>query len=99
VLISFVFSVYPGGIHWPILRWSDKLDHGVVFMTAGFLLRMGWNLSYVSAFGLLAFYGVFIEFVQIFTAGHTADWLDFAADISGLLFGLFLTYFARKRCG
>jgi hypothetical protein len=97
VLVSFIFSVYPGGVHWPILRWSDKLDHTIVFMVSGFLLRLGWHLSWLKTFGLLMFYGALIELSQLFTVGHTADWMDFVADVVGLVLGLALTAFVKKR--
>jgi len=99
IAVSFGISVYPGDPHIPLLEYSDKLDHAFIFFVSAVLLKLGWGIRTLYVVGLLLFYGALIEGVQFFIPiHHTADWRDFAADIAGMVPGLFVGNILLKWC-
>lgn len=98
IAVSFALSVYPEDPHLPLLGYSDKLDHAVIFFLSAVFFKVGWNIRTVWLIGLLLFYGALIEGVQIFLPSHTSDWKDFLADIVGMIPGIFVGEWIRKGC-
>ena len=80
----------------PQLHWSDKASHVFAFMVLGFLLRLGYRVSYWQSLLWLIAYGVFIEFSQYFTPDRSAELADIGADMIGSLVGLKLHKYLRK---
>jgi VanZ family protein len=93
---SYVLSVLPGEIVAPLFHWSDKLNHAGAFLVLGFLLRMGWRMSYWKALALLVAYGGFIEISQMFAIHRNAEWGDLGADTIGVFLGLKIYKYVRR---
>jgi hypothetical protein len=74
----------------PTVFASDKLNHMLAFATLSVLARVLWpRLSFSVLFALLAAFGGMIEVLQWSLGfGRDADWMDFAADVLAILFGL-----------
>ena len=68
---------------------SDKLEHIAAFLTLAMLSRLAWpTLSRWLPGGLLALYGLGIEYVQSMDfVGRTASVADFVADLIGIVLG------------
>jgi VanZ family protein len=84
----FAFTPHPPELP---LSPGDKLQHFTAFtcLTGCCLLgfQAGWRGAALSALGMLAF-GGFIEIVQSFIPGRSAEWLDLGADSVGIAIGL-----------
>jgi len=85
---SYILSVLPGDVVAPLFAWSDKLNHAAAFLVLSFLMRMGWKIDYFKVVALLIFYGVFIEFSQLFAVNRSAEFEDIIADTVGIFIGL-----------
>ena len=80
----------------PQFHWSDKANHVFAFVVLGFLLRLGFRISYWQSLLWLIAYGVFVEFSQYFTPDRSAELADIGADIIGSFTGLKLYKYLRK---
>ena len=80
----------------PQFHWSDKANHVFAFVVLGFLLRLGFRISYWQSLLLLVGYGTFIEISQYFTPDRSAELADIGADTIGSLVGLKLHKYLRK---
>jgi VanZ family protein len=98
IVVSFSVAVYPKDLNVALLDYSDKLDHAVVFFVSALLLKLGWNAKTLHVVVLLLFYGLLMEFIQMFLPVHTADWRDFIADIVGLAIGVMVGTVVQRRC-
>jgi VanZ family protein len=98
IAVSFGIAIYPKNLNIILLNYSDKLDHAVIFFLSAFFLKLGWNVQTVRIIVVLLFYGLLMEFVQIFLPAHTADWKDFIADIVGLVPGIMVGIVAQRKC-
>lgn len=88
------------GTHWPMppsmgFNVSDKLQHALGYAGLGFWLlasgRLWWQRGVRVALLVLAVgaaYGVLDELTQMLVPNRSADVLDWAADIVGLLLGI-----------
>ncbi len=83
LVFIYVLSVVPVEALPPT---NDKLNHIAAF----FYLSVvgGVCLNRLKLFLLLFFYGIFIEFTQLFVPGRYCDWRDVVADVAGILLGL-----------
>jgi hypothetical protein len=63
----------------------DKMAHFGIFAVLAALLWKGFKLSILTAFVLLGSYGGAIELLQHNFTRRTGDWLDFLADIGGVV--------------
>jgi hypothetical protein len=98
-LLRILFWALPGAVlvvallpasEAPTVFASDKLNHMLAFATLSVLARVLWpRLSFAVLFALLAAFGGMIEVLQWSLGfGRDADWMDFAADVLAILFGL-----------
>jgi len=67
------------------LAHLDKLAHFLIFAVLSGLLWKGFKLKLVSAFLFLSCYGAAIELAQHYFTRRNGDWLDFLADIVGII--------------
>jgi VanZ family protein len=92
----FAFTPHPPELP---LSPGDKLQHITAFtcLTGCRLLasKAGWRGAVWAALGMLAF-GGFIEIVQSFIPGRSAEWLDLGADSAGIAAGLVVIGAARR---
>lgn len=83
----------------PSIGDSDKIDHLVAFVSLGAVAALcgpaGRRHSLAMTAGLLGF-GLFIEFVQLWVPGRSAEWLDVLADAAGAAAGLALMAGLRR---
>lgn len=83
----------------PRMGDQDKIDHLLAFCALACVGALcgpvGRRHSLVVAAGLLGF-GLFIEFVQVWVPGRSADWHDVLADMVGGLMGLSLMLALRR---
>lgn len=63
----------------------DKLLHAAVFFLVWWLLRWSLPWSWITISVLLVLAGAAEEGLQLFKPGHQADWLDWAADVAGVV--------------
>lgn len=63
----------------------DKLLHAAVFFLIWWLMRWSLPLSWVWISALLIVAGLAEEGLQLFKPGHQADWLDWLADVVGVV--------------
>ncbi len=80
----------------PQTQLSDKGNHVFAFVVLGFLLRMGFRISYFKGLALLILYGTAIEAVQYFTPDRYTEWEDVAADTIGTFVGFKLYKYLAK---
>jgi VanZ family protein len=76
----------------------DKIDHAAAFIVFSLLMRFSFRnaspvLIFFSGFG----FGIMIEIIQLFIPYRSAEILDVAANIAGLLIGGFLVKIIRNR--
>nr|WP_301003850.1 VanZ family protein [Arsukibacterium sp.] len=63
----------------------DKLAHFGIFAVLTALLWKGFKLAPLPAFLLLGIYGGAVELAQHYFTRRTGDWLDWLADIAGVV--------------
>lgn len=88
----YILAILPSNLAPTIGNFSDKAHHIFAFIVLSLLLQLSHKLSYLWHFLLLSFYGVFIEFSQLFAVQRSAELLDILADIVGVSAGLFIFY-------
>jgi VanZ family protein len=94
--VIFVLSAIPGN-DFPKVPGSqtDKLVHGILYSTLGFLLTRGLRGStslgrgalVAVGTGLAIAFGIADELHQLFTPHRSCDWHDVVADAAGGLVG------------
>jgi VanZ family protein len=67
------------------LAHLDKLAHFIIFAVLSGLLWKGFKLRLIPAFIVLSGYGAAIELAQHYFTRRNGDWLDFIADIVGVI--------------
>ena len=95
IIAIYILAMLPQN-QAPQLHWSDKVSHVFAFMVLGFLLRMGFRISYFHSLALLILYGAFIEASQYFTPDRSAEMADIGADAIGTFMGLKLYKYLRR---
>lgn len=107
-LLIFMQSSFPATEHVPDFDVADKLLHAGAFAVLGFLLLRALNtgdkrfstirMAGLSIF-LTALYGASDEIHQYFVPTRSAEFLDFAADAVGGVFGVMIavTFYKRRR--
>lgn len=68
----------------------DKLNHVLAFFTLSLFLSLFFSFSYKVRILLLLAYGIQIELVQTLTPTRFFSFADIAADILGILLGIFV---------
>ena len=107
-LIIFVQSSFPASEHIPEFDFSDKLLHAGVYAVLGLLMFRAFRAmpERFSTAGLAAMsiiftvlYGASDEVHQYFVPSRHAEFMDFAADAVGGIFGVMvaMTVFKNKR--
>ncbi len=91
---------------YPLFNQQDKMLHTILYFGLGILLFLTLKNSGRSVIAALilailigAFYGASDEIHQMFVPGRTADVMDFAADVTGILFAqtlFFIFYFVKS---
>ncbi len=95
IIAIYILAMLPQN-QAPQLHWSDKVSHVFAFMVLGFLLRMGFRISYFHSLTLLILYGAFIEASQYFTPDRSTEMADIGADAIGTFMGLKLYKYLRR---
>ena len=74
----------------PTVFTNDKLNHILAFFVLSFMARLLWpRVNSAILFSMLAVFGGSIEILQlVLETGRDADWMDFAADVLAIIFGL-----------
>lgn len=87
--IILAISIMPAA-EAPTVFAYDKLNHGLAFFTLSLMARLLWARTNAAIlFVLLMVFGGGIELLQwSMGLGRDADWMDFAADIVAILFGI-----------
>ncbi|MGB5964322.1 MAG: VanZ family protein [Sulfurimonadaceae bacterium] len=87
------------GILSPFISFSDLLNHMIAFIVLFLFLNTLYpSLSLKKIIVILLSNAILIEVVQSFLPTHQADWLDVAADSTGMLIGyLFVQLFRQLR--
>jgi VanZ family protein len=103
--VIFVLSSIPGN-DFPKVPGSqtDKLVHGILYSTLGFLLTQGLRGSTSLGRGTLVAvgtgvaiaFGVTDELHQLFTPHRSCDWHDVVADAAGGLVGAVACVMSRR---
>lgn len=107
-LLLFIFSSIPHPPNVKILAsYDDLFKHAIVYGIFGFFIARA--LFYQSRFRRLrenyvifalllgALYGISDEFHQYFVPGRSSEILDVLADCFGIMIGIILFYFQRRR--
>jgi VanZ family protein len=87
-------SSYP--LKGPVLP-SDKMDHIAAFIV--FSILFYWAFRFEKMYRIILYgiaFGSFIEFIQSFIPYRSADLIDVAADLVGVLTGIILIYVYKK---
>lgn len=98
-LTLFVLTSIPGrSLPKVILIFTDKAKHLIAYMILSFLLNFAIHFqkkfkklnihSGISAFMIIAVYGLLDEIHQIFIPGRYFEWLDFLSDLIGGVIGI-----------
>lgn len=95
--IAYVCAIWPESSA-PSLTPSDKVDHGITFITLSVLIRLAYPRRplWLAAAALLAF-GIFIEISQALPfIARDASSADVIADAIAILIGLTATVAAKR---
>ena len=88
LLLALLLALRPLGAEVPLFEQVDKLKHLSCFAVLTLLaIWAGLRPVWAAAGGLLGF-GVLIELAQALTPTRTADPLDVAADLAGIVLAL-----------
>ena len=79
-----------------ITMFYDKVNHFIAFFVLGLFLHLSYSIKYRYSFTILLFYGIFIEFSQMFAINRSSEILDVVADTVGILVAIFLYKFLIK---
>lgn len=94
--VSYVAAILPQDIAPTLGPLSDKWTHFLAFAVLTLLLRLSYTLRAFQTSVLLFGYAVFIEISQYFTPNRCAETLDVAADVIGIVIGLFFYIFLQR---
>lgn len=98
LLLVLVAAVMPAVWLWPnrgsLFSWLDQIDksvHAIVFafLAIWFAGQYRRESYWLIAVGLLMF-GLLIELCQRMIVYRSAEWLDVAADVAGIIVGLLI---------
>ena len=91
VLAILLISIKPGASS-QLITGLDKFAHFISFFAITFLLLSAYrfNKPYLTSIILLAAFGLAIELVQYYLPYRIFSWVDFIADLIGILAGLVL---------
>ncbi len=95
----FILTSLPGrALPKVVLIFTDKAKHLIAYLILSFLLNFAIHFqkkykkyndhSGITAFLIVAVYGLFDEIHQIFIPGRYFEWLDFLSDLIGSLIGI-----------
>lgn len=98
-LTIFILTSLPGrSLPKVILIFTDKAKHLIGYLILSFLLNFAIHFqkkfeklnirSGITAFMIIAVYGILDEIHQIFIPGRSFEWLDFLSDLIGGLIGI-----------
>lgn len=84
-----VMSLLPEKALPPMPDVSDKVEHAVAYAVLAGLAALSWRQGreLLLAFAALILMGAAIEILQRWIPGRSGEWLDFAADVAGVLIG------------
>lgn len=70
-----------------VSHFNDKIGHALMFFVLAFLAYHTLKEKYgIKTFIALSLFGLLIEVIQYYLPWRSFSWLDWAADIVGLLF-------------
>lgn len=98
LLLGCALAFNPQADRLPTVH-SDKFQHLAAFVSL--TLAAWWahpGARWRAVAGLLLF-GVFIEVVQMFIPGRSAEWGDLVADALGIALGVLVARFSRRTAG
>lgn len=95
-LVVAVLTLSPMPVSRPSISGIDKVYHFVAFAALIFPLIVTDSRRWVWAVPLAALFGGAIELIQP-SVGRSAEWLDFGADLSGILAGAALAEILHDR--
>jgi VanZ family protein len=84
VVVVGVLALLPARYPMPSTGW-DKANHALAFAVLGVLGNSCWPERRMHVILALAAYGGAIEIAQTFTETRLGEWLDWCADLAGLL--------------
>jgi len=93
---SYILAVLPQEEVPELTPFSDKGNHFIAFAVLTTLLLDAYRIKYLSAFGWMLLYGIFIEISQLFTASRNSELLDVVADSIGAVIGILLYRLIRR---
>jgi VanZ family protein len=93
---SYVLAVLPQEEVPRLTPFNDKGNHFIAFAVLTTLLLYAYRIRYLSSFGWMLSYGIFIEISQLFTINRNSELLDVVADSIGALIGILLYRLIRK---
>lgn len=98
VLAILALSIAPTNTSETISRF-DKAIHFFAFLVITYLLWAAYKLPrpLISSILLLSLFGLFIELLQHFVPTRIFSLYDFAADIAGIVAGIFLYWISAVR--
>lgn len=79
-----VLALVPATMPLPSTGW-DKSNHALAFAVLGVLGARCWPAMPLRVLVALAAYGGAIEIAQTFTETRMGEWVDWVADVAGLL--------------
>ncbi|MGB5287543.1 MAG: VanZ family protein [Ignavibacteriaceae bacterium] len=105
-LVLFTATSLPA-YNLPKLGLSDKINHLVAYFLLAILLnltliyqrksRFLFERAAIATFIICLLYGAVDEIHQMFVPGRFAEILDWVADGSGAILGVFLVYFLKNK--
>jgi len=93
LLGSYVAAVVPQKVTPHVGELSDKWTHILAFVVLTLLLKFAYKITSLKGFFVLFAFGVWIEVSQYFTLDRSSEFLDIAADATGIGIGLLLYWF------
>ncbi|MCH8170535.1 MAG: VanZ family protein [Bacteroidetes bacterium] len=91
----------------PSIKLNDKIEHLLAYFILGFLFNIAVLVqnkftflkekAFFSTIIFLGIYAIIDELHQLFIPGRDCSFLDWSADLLGVVFGVLLTYFLLKK--
>lgn len=91
----------------PNINLNDKIEHLLAYFILGFLFNIAALVqnkftflkekAFFSTIIFLGVYAIIDELHQLFIPGRDCSFLDWSADLLGVVFGVLLTYFLLKK--